>query len=386
MSVLLIAMNSLRRMVRDRAAIFFLFILPLLLILVLGSTVAGYEPRIGIVVGDDASGLTDEVVAELEAGGGAGIATFTDRDEAVELLRREEITSLAVLPDRYGERLLDGEAVSIEYLALPDGSGFEQQGLVQAVVADQSSRLRAALLLAEQDGTGAEEALQAVTSVAGAVPDTAVSTVDSDGAPFSESNQFSVVASQELLLFLFLTGMIAAAALIQSRRLGVTRRMLASPASTSEIVGGLVLGRFGIAIVQGLFIAIVTALLFGVDWGSWPAAIAIIASFSLVATAAAVLVGSALDNENQSTAVGISLGMAFAAFGGCMVPLEVFPDGLRTAAHVTPHAWANDAFAEIIQRGGGLADVTVELTVLLGYAAVLLAGATMLLRRSVTNS
>ncbi|MDH3678316.1 MAG: ABC transporter permease [Acidimicrobiia bacterium] len=385
MTVLLIAANSLRRLVRQRANLFFVFVLPLLLILVLGSTAAGFEPRIGVVTGVEPTPLGAAFADQLEAGGGVEVTTFADEAEARDLLQREELSAVVILPEGYGETFAGGPT-AVEYLALPDGNGFEQQGLVDAVVADQNAKLRAARLVASEAGIDLDAGLATVAEVEQGVPRTAVLTVDADGEDFAGSDEFGQVAGQQLVLFLFLIGMIASAAIIQSRRLGVTRRMLATPASTGQVLGGILLGRFGVAVVQGVFIAVATSLVFGADWGSWPAALAVIGVFSLVATAAAVLVGSMLHNENQSTAVGMSVGLAFAAFGGCMVPLEVFPDGLRRAAHVTPHAWANDAFAEVVQRGGGIVDVTTELAVLLVYAAGLLGLATVMLRRSLQLS
>jgi ABC-2 type transport system permease protein len=37
-----------------------------------------------------------------------------------------------------------------------------------------------------------------------------------------------------------------------------------------------------------------------------------------------------------------------------MVPLEVFPQTMKTIAHVTPHAWANEAFEELIGEGASV--------------------------------
>jgi ABC-2 type transport system permease protein len=71
-----------------------------------------------------------------------------------------------------------------------------------------------------------------------------------------------------------------------------------------------------------------------------------------------------------------------AALGGCMVPLEIFPDTLRTIAHFTPHAWGYDAFAEIQRHDGTIVDVLPQLGVLAGMAAVLLLLGAWLLRRS----
>ncbi len=57
---------------------------------------------------------------------------------------------------------------------------------------------------------------------------------------------------------------------------------------------------------------------------------------------------------------------------------------MRTLSHVTPHAWAMDAFHRLLLDGGGLADVLLEVGVLLGFAAVLLTLAVFRFRRAIT--
>jgi len=55
---------------------------------------------------------------------------------------------------------------------------------------------------------------------------------------------------------------------------------------------------------------------------------------------------------------------------------------MRDVAHATPHAWANDAFAELLRHDGRLLDVLPQLGVLLAFAIGLLAAATWRLRRA----
>ena len=52
-------------------------------------------------------------------------------------------------------------------------------------------------------------------------------------------------------------------------------------------------------------------------------------------------------------------------------------------AHITPHAWAVDAFTEVVQRGGGLGDIGTELGVLVAYGIAVLVGGAFVLRRSI---
>ena len=138
------------------------------------------------------------------------------------------------------------------------------------------------------------------------------------------------------------------------------------------------------ALFQGGFIVVASAVLFGVDWIDPWASGAIVITFALVASGAAMLLATLVTNEHQLSAVGPALGMILGLLGGTMVPMEVFPDTIRTLSHVTPHAWAMDAFHRLLLGGGGLADVLVEVGVLLGFAVVLLTLAVFRFRRAIT--
>lgn len=385
MTVLVIAANNLRRLLRERGNLFFVFVLPLMMILILGLTVADDEPRIGIHVAGEESTGAKELIDGLERLEATDVVLFDDLDEGTGELRREDITALVIVPAGYDEAIAAGDSAVLEYRVIPSSGGFKMQSLVQSVVADSNATLRAGQVVSTQTGVPTVEVKEQVAAAEAALARVEVATVDADGADYVGGDEVGFVAAQELVLFMFLMGMVAASTLIQSRQLGVTQRMLATPATSYQIIAGEALGRYAIAAVQGAFIIFATALLFNLDWGSWPATAAITASFALLATAAALLVGALLHNDSQSVAVGMSLGLALAALGGCMVPFEIFPSWLRTTAHVTPHAWAIDAFSEVIQHGGGINQIGLELAVLILYGLGLLAAASVALQRAIVT-
>ena len=106
------------------------------------------------------------------------------------------------------------------------------------------------------------------------------------------------------------------------------------------------------------------------------------ALISLVSAGAAMLLGTVMENEGAAGGLGVGLGLVLAALGGAMMPLEFFPDTMRTIANVTPHAWGYEAFAEIQRREGTLVDIAPQLGVLAAMAALLLALGAWSLRRS----
>ena len=65
-----------------------------------------------------------------------------------------------------------------------------------------------------------------------------------------------------------------------------------------------------------------------------------------------------------------------------MWPLAIVPAPMRLAGHLFPHAWAMDAFIDLISEDAGLAGIAGRLAVLLGFAAVLLTVASWRLQRA----
>jgi len=161
--------------------------------------------------------------------------------------------------------------------------------------------------------------------------------------------------------------------------------MLSTPSSAREILLGIVLGRWIITLLQSLVIVLFSWLIFSVNWGNPLGTSAVILAFSLVAVGAGVLIGTLFGSEQQAAPTGMIVGLVFAAIGGSMAPLETFPATMRKIAHITPHAWANDAFNHLLVGGGGLSSVWLDVGVLCAYAAVLLTLATWRLRRVLTT-
>lgn len=385
MKALVIARTNLRRLFRERSTLFFVFVLPLLIVLLLGATFGGtFTPRLGVAV-TGAGPLGDELVAALDRSGRVEIERYGSEDGLVQAVERGNVQGGLVVPPGYDRDLRTGGTATLAYLARPDELGQQLRAVLQAVVTEQVTLLRAARFAQAEASVPFDRGLELAEAVSPRVSPVSVEARVAGEATFPEElGQFDLGASTELVLFVFLTSLTGAVALIETRRLGVSRRMLSTPTSARTILAGEALGRFGVALVQGVFIMVGTLLLFRVSFGDPLGAILVLVVFCLVGTGAGMLLGSTLANDQQAGATSLLLGLGLAALGGCMAPLEIFPDTVRTVAHVTPHAWANDAFAKLVRRGGGVVDVLPQLAVLAGYAAVLLGLATWRLRRALT--
>ena len=121
------------------------------------------------------------------------------------------------------------------------------------------------------------------------------------------------------------------------------------------------------------------------SWGSPVAAGLLMLAFAVTAGGAGMLMGALAGSTEQAIAIGLLLALGMGALGGSMLPLEFFSPTMLTVAHLTPHAWAADGFAELVRHGGGVGDILVELGVLSGYALLLFAVASWGLRRNIAR-
>jgi ABC-2 type transport system permease protein len=366
-----------------RTNIFFVFVFPMALILVLGATFGGsYTPRLGVVSAGSGP-LGAALLQQLEQTPHLRVVTVADSAALLTQVERGNLAAGVVIPPGYDGAVRAGQAVNLRYLARPDQSSQQLGETVRGVVARQAALLGAARFAVTQHAaTSFGAGLAEATRIAPAVPSVSVTQTTAGTALFSRSlGQFDEGAWTELLLFLFLIALTGAVALIETRRLGVSRRMLATPTSTATVIAGETLGRVLISCVQALVIILGSALLFGVNWGAPAGVAAVVILFALVASGAGIFVGTLFRNEQQAIGISLLLGLGLGALGGCMVPLEVFSPTMRRVAHITPQAWGNDAFARLVGHGASIAGILPQLGILAAYAAVLLTLAAWRLRR-----
>jgi ABC-2 type transport system permease protein len=378
---------ELLRFLREKGNVFFVFVLPLGLVLFIGLQFGtGGGPQLGVVSPGDP--WADALIERLDAGE-AQVVEVEDAEELEAMVSRGNLAAGIVIPSGYGAALDQAQPVDVRFVGRPDARATSLRTVVEAAIAEQSAAADAARTVATVTSDEVAELLGVAEEVQTALPRLEVQTTavggDDLAAEFAGMGRFDLGATSQLFLFVFLTSLAGSAALIQTRQYGVASRMLSTPTRLPLVIAGLVGGRLTIAGFQALYIIVVTAVVFGVDWGDPMATGVLVLMFCIVAAAAAMVLGSLFRNDSQASAAGVGLGLVLAMLGGSMVPLEIFPEGMQRVAMLTPHGWANTAVAEVVRRDGGLTDIARELAVLAGMAVGLLALATWLLRRALTR-
>ncbi len=378
---------NLVRQLRDRGDLFFVLVLPVIIIMALGLQFGGMtRARLGVVAptGDAAAetlvtSLADDTT-RFEIRRVEDPATLKDQVE------RGQVEAGLVIPDGFSAALGGSTPVEIRYLGTSDALTAGLQAPVEAAIARLGAITTATRVVVAEGLGDWDAAAAAAESGYATVPGVEVSvTLAGEPGIFAGFSQFTFGASTQLVLFMFLTSMTAAGRLVQTKLLGLSRRMVSTPTSPWTIVTGEALGRYLVALLQAAVIIAVTSVVFGVSWGDPLAAGALIAVFGLVAAGAAMLVGAWSRNADQASSLGVFVGLALGALGGCMIPIQIMPDTMQAFAKLIPHSWALLGLQSLVRDGGGIDTVTTNLLVLAGFAVVLMGLAAWRFRRTIVG-
>jgi ABC-2 type transport system permease protein len=384
-----IALNELRRVARDRTALFFAFALPIVIIVIIGSTFSNENALDVGILDRDGSARSEALFATLDDAEGLS----ADRYHSIDALRRDirtgTVAAGVVLPPGFGADVDTGDNVTVRLIADPTaGSGAAVQATVRAAVAEEAGRTAAARFASEHGGGSYDQASATADRLAADLPGATVrsESIGSERGRDLGEFGFDYTAPANLVLFVFVNTLVVGAILASDRQQGITRRLLATPHGTGTILAGIGAAKLLYALAQSAVIVVVGSVVFGVDWGDPVGATLVVLLFAVVSTAVGLLVGSIVSNVDQAQSVGAPVAIAMGMLGGCMWPLVIVPEAMRVLGHITPHAWAMDAWIKLVFDGDGVDAILPQLAVLAGFGAVLGVAAARRLRAALTGS
>jgi ABC-2 type transport system permease protein len=387
MKALAIAGVSLRRMLRDRSALFFTILLPFFIILIVGSATKQFatnEVPVALRVGGSGAHTAD-LVRTLDHTAGLKITRVDDADAMRKALRRGLYAAGIVIPADYDARITAGRPVDVSFLSDQTRPQTAVRAAVAAAVAKEGAIVQAADFAAQQSHQPIDKSFAQARTTARIVPSVGVVTETKGTASKKRfvMTGFEYTAPAQLVLFVFITTLASAGIIIANRQQGITRRMYGTPTNARTIVLGETIARFAQAAFQALFVVIVGMLIFGVNFGNPIAAVVLISMFVLVATSVGLLAGTVFRTPEQAGSIGPPVGIAVGMLAGCMWPRFLMPLPMQRLGQLFPQSWAMDAFIKLIARGGGLRAIAPELAILAAYVIVLFPIATWRLRRSI---
>jgi ABC-2 type transport system permease protein len=163
----------------------------------------------------------------------------------------------------------------------------------------------------------------------------------------------------------------AAATLNGWRNSKLLRRLQLAPVSTGSVVGARVAVTVAVALGQlAIFLALGTAF-FGLRLtGAWPAAIPLLTVGTLCFMAVGLLAGAVAKSTEGAVNMANFIVLPMSFLSGSFFPLDGAPGWLQTIAHVLPLWWLNNGMTDVMVRGDAWTAALVPMLVLAGFAVV----------------
>jgi ABC-2 type transport system permease protein len=355
--VLAIARKSLGQLGNDRRTLVFILVIPIVLIVVFGYGFGGQPNHIATAVSNADSGPAgNEVLGSLPSGS-LDLNSVSSPSAAYDAVHDGRAWAAIVIGANFSKDLSTGNATLTVYV---DGT---------------SPTISSAVFAAIQSAVE-----KALSSTGGKAP----LVISPEYVYGSASTSFidTLAPGVMALVATFGTMVLSILVLVREKTQGLLERLFASPLQPSEFVAGHGLALAVVSVMQCLVLFLFAILIFQATFvGSVFLAFGILVLFALGNIGLGMLISALAQSEFQAVQLIPFIIFPQLLFSGALFPIDSIPVSFRPVADVLPLTYAADALRSVLLRGWGAGPVAWDLLALVVFAALTLAGATVLVRR-----
>jgi len=376
-----VARKVLRSLRHDRRTAAFLVLMPLFMIAIFGYTFGGDLREVSVCIvnldGEGANGsISSSIIDDLGSRDtlkivslvGPGNAGPSDIASAISRVEKGEALAAIVFEEDFTERALEalaslrrGEPAFPGEIAVHVDSS--NPNVAQAVVSELQISLQTTLV--------AEYHL---------VPPILVdeNRVYGEGAEFIDFFAPGVMG----LAAMMVTSMLSIVSFVHERSYGTLDRLLTTPVTEGEIVGGYALALGFIAFIQSCVILVTAILAFNIQIvGNVLLALFTIFLLGIGSQGLGFLLSSNAKTEFQAVQFMPIVLFPSILLAGVFWPIEAIPDFLRPISYFVPLTYAVEGCRSVMIRGWGIEEVWPQLVVLAVFAAAMLLLSTYSLKK-----
>jgi len=190
----------------------------------------------------------------------------------------------------------------------------------------------------------------------------------------------ALLAPSMALMFLMYTVSYGGRTILTERNQGTLPRLLVSPTTAVQVLGGKLIGIFLTGAIQMYILIEGTSVLFQLQWGDPLAVEALVLAAVFGAVGWGLLLAAVAKTPGQVSAIGSALMLTFGILGGGFVNIDNMPAWYRLVTKISPNAWGMEGFSTLA-LGGGLPDILIPILALLVMGLVLFGIAVLLFNR-----
>jgi ABC-2 family transporter protein len=364
-----VARKDLAVLIRQRETILWVFVMPVVFFYFIGTVTGGFggggargPVALALEAPEQSGFLAGELAHRLEREG-----FQVERGPGAEAARRLVVPAPPAGRASFTAAVLAGDPVALAFRSTAEGPGgdLDRVRLGRAVYG-----MLADLAVASARGVEPDAALFRELEAA---PRPMRLDVRPAGRRRHIPTGFEQTIPGTMVMFTMLVLLTSGAVLLViEREQGLLRRLAAAPIPRAAVVGGKWIGRMALGLVQIAFAALAGTLLFGMDWGAAPLAVAaVLVAWAAFNASLGIVLANVARSTKQMTGIGVLASMALAALGGCWWPIEIAPRAMQRFALFLPTGWAMDAMHRLVSFGYGGGAVLPHVAALAAGALVL---------------
>ncbi|ASS74154.1 hypothetical protein CIG75_03550 [Tumebacillus algifaecis] len=377
--ILSLAMFEIKKVFRNRRSWIMMFLMPVLFTFIFGGLSTGGSSQTPLAIVDlDDSKLSKWLGHQIAADESLDIRPM-ERSAADTALHNKKIAGILEIPQGYEAALIAKQKVDVTFRHGPDLAIAKAiRGTVEDVTARAAVQVQAAMTWSQLGGGGDWQArFDTLTAKA----ETPLITVEAQTVTQNGLAKRMEYKSERsigfTIMFVMMSLLTVTGTILEARKTGVWYRLLASPSSRLQVMSGYLLAFFLIGWIQFAILMGLSSLLFGVIWGDWIAQIVLVSALLICVVGLGLLIAGIVKTQEQQGAIGSIVIISTCMLGGVYWPLDIVSETMQKIANFVPQTWAMEGFTELIARGGTLADIGLQVGVLLAFgAAFLFAGIT----------
>ena len=392
-----IAINLLKITLRDKGALVWLLVMPLIWTVLIGSMSGPKSSSntvpVGIINLDNGtygSNFESYLAKEKDI----VIVIKKDEIELVQLVKDTKVSVGLIIPQDFSDSLKLNRSVEIKLLKSEKSSSYFIEELIGKVAKRMSIDALSANFALEKlntlvqvPETSKPEIWERAYKIADAYFEPSPSIAVNYKVLAVEQKEQNVAVGMNLsspgfaAMFVMMGVFFAGAAMVAERHHGTLARLLTTPTSKFSIISGEMLGFFLLGLVQFLILILFGQYVLGVNWGNSPFGVALLTvSYVLAVTGLGTLLSVFVRTSGQAGAFAVLVSMVTSMIGGSWWPIEIAPKFMQSIARFTPQYWAVNGFNKIITRGFGVSSVLSNFYVLIAIACVSLFASVVLFR------
>jgi ABC-2 type transport system permease protein len=365
---LAVARKELRQIGRDRRTLLILLFVPAFFLLVYGYALSFDIRHVRIAVQDhDRSAASRELISSFVNSGYFDLfGEVTDAAAISQVIDRNEVRAVLVIPARFGNDVGSGRATSVQVIVNGDNANTATTvvGYVRGLVSAFSARYEVQARLGSAEGP--------------------VLTIEPRVFYNPELRSTLFLVPGLIAYIAMLTAVVSTAlSIVREKEVGTMEQVRMSPLGPVPYILGKTAPYFLVSLVSAMSIVAAAMVLFDMPMrGSWPVLLGVVSLFLVGALGFGLLISSIA--ETQQVAFQLALLTSFLPtlmLSGFIFPISSMPVFLQYVTRIVPARYFLVALRGIVLKGVGPSVFWSDLVALGIFAIVILGLASLRLRR-----